>query len=411
MLKNLLTYFKEGFDYIGLEITESDGAEIFNILELKKNKNELMVSSKKEIKDSDKLFGSLSKNNLLFLCITTSKVLTKKVESTNTTSPEGIVNQAFPNLDLSNFYYEVVQQDTQPIVSIAKKEYIDDLLERFKKLNIKISAFSLGISPIENVIPYLEDGPVVVSNQQISIAGNLINDIVPLQRKIQQDYHINGLEISNTNLLSFSNILGHLNQNITSTNFEEESGRLKWEFKNHRIFNQVLKYSLAFFITLLLGNFLVYNFYHQEVSKLNAAMAATSSQKDELTLLDASVERKQERVETLSASSNSKATYYLDLFAQNIPNSILLNEIKYRPLVKPIRDKNPILLEEGILLVSGISKDTNEFSFWIEELEKYEWVNSVETLDYDYISKNTSNFLIEIGFHEMSHKNKLNLPK
>jgi len=129
-------------------------------------------------------------------------------------------------------------------------------------------------------------------------------------------------------------------------------------------------------------------------------MAATGSKKDELTALDASVKQKQERVETLSAFSNSKATYYLDLFAQRIPTSILLSEIKYQPLAKPVREKKPILLEEGNLMVAGISKDVNEFSFWIEELEKYEWIRSVETLDYDYVSKNTSNFLIEIGFHE-----------
>ena len=78
----------------------------------------------------------------------------------------------------------------------------------------------------------------------------------------------------------------------------------------------------------------------------------------------------------------------------------MLSEIKYQPLAKPVRENKPILLEDGVLLVSGISKDVNDFSFWIEELEKYEWVTSAETLDYDYAGKTTSTFLIEIGFHE-----------
>jgi Tfp pilus assembly protein PilN len=176
------------------------------------------------------------------------------------------------------------------------------------------------------------------------------------------------------------------------------SEKLKWDFKNSRIFSRVVKYALIFFIALLLCNFLVYNHYHGDVGSLNEVLAATSSQKDQLTLLEESVIRKKERVETLSASSNSKATYYLDLFAQKIPKSILLNEIKYQPLAKPVREEKPIILEEEVLLVSGISKNADAFSFWIEDLEKQDWVNSVETLDYNFVSRTTSDFLIEIKF-------------
>ncbi|TMM52145.1 hypothetical protein FEE95_20880 [Maribacter algarum] len=400
MVKKLRTYLKEGFTYSGLEISESEKGEAYYLLELKKSKGELLITNKKELESLDALPSSIQKKYPIFLCINTSDILMKKVDFNNNTNVEAIVYQAFPNIDLNNFYYEVIQKEKSPVVTLSRRESVDSILRQLQELKVKISTFSLGVSALTNVIPYLEEETMIVSNHEINIINKTIESLTLAKAENKRLYKINGLELSSSYLLSFSQILGNLNQSARSTNFIEVTENLKWEFRNFRIFNQVLKFSLVFFIVLLLGNFFAYNSYHEEVGHLNAAMEATSSKKDELTFLDASVKRKQERVETLSKSSNSKATYYLDLFAQRIPTSILLSDIKYQPLAKPVRENKPILLEEGTMLVSGISKDVNAFSFWVEELEKEEWINSVETLDYDYAGKSTSNFLIEIGFHE-----------
>lgn len=400
MVTKLRTYLKEGFTYSGLEISESEKGQAYFLLELKKSKGELLITNKKELASLEELPAFIQKKYPIFLCINTDDILTKKVEAPQATNAEAIVNQAFPNIDLNNFYYEIIQLSNNPIVTLSRKESVDSILKKLQDLKVKISTFSLGVSAIENVIPYLEETTLNVSNFEINLIDKNIASLVSVEEVNKQLYTINGLELSSSYLLSFSQILGNLNQHASNTNFAEVTENLKWEFKNFRIFNQVLKIALAFFIALLLGNFFVYNSYHEEVGNLKAAMEATSSKKDELTFLDASVKRKQERVETLSNSSNSKATFYLDLFAQRIPTSILLSEIKYQPLAKPVRESKPILLENGTILVSGISKDVNAFSFWVEDLEKQEWINSVETLDYDYAGKSTSNFLIEIGFNE-----------
>lgn len=400
MVTKLRTYLKEGFAYAGLEINGSEEERRYFLLELKKTKNKLHITNKKELTGLEELPELITKKNPLLLCINTPNILTKKIAIENSGSTEALVNQAFPNIDLNSIYYEVTQPWNHPIVTISKREPVDTFLKKLQDLKLHISGFSLGISAFENVVPFLEEGKIQVSNHELKISEKIITEIIPNSPEDNLAYTISGLELSSSYLLSFSQILGNLNQKTGVSNFKEVNEKLQWEFKNFRIFNQVMKYALIFFIGLLLANFLVYNHYHEEVGNLNETVTATSSQKDELMVLDESVQRKQERVETLSASANSKATYYLDLFAQHIPNSILLNEIKYQPLAKPVREKKPIMLEEGRLLVSGISKDVDAFSIWIEELEKYNWVNSVETLDYNYVGRTTSNFLIEIGFHE-----------
>lgn len=399
MIATLRTYFKEGFTYYGLEITGAEDARAYLLLELRKSKNELLIVNKAQFNDLAELPGWVKQKNPLFVCMNGPNILTKKMAGAPKGSAEALVNQAFPNIDLGNIYFEIIQQDSTPIVSLSKKEPIDRILKELNDRQLLVSGFSLGLSSLESILPFLEDGTIYASNYRLEVSQKRLQNTQTAEVRENRLYTINGLELSSTYLLPFSQLLGNLNPKNRMCNFGEVNDRLRQGFKNFRVFHQVLKYALFFFIALLLANFLTYNHYHQQVGQLNDLLAATSSQKDELTLLDESVRRKQERVETLSASSNSRATNYLDLFAQRIPTSILLSEIKYQPLAKPVREKKPIMLEEGVLLVSGISKDVDAFSFWIEELEKQEWVNSVETLDYNYVGKTTSNFLIEIGIH------------
>ena len=401
MIKKLKTYLLEGAIYTGLELHDSDQGEVYHLLEIKRTQGELLINRKGKASCMEELVLTINKQYPIFLCINTPNILLKSVENIGSEDrEEALVNLAFPNLDLENFYYEIVKKTDTALVSIARKGSIDTQLAKLADSKIKISNFSLGLSAFDTIVPYLDEETIQVSNHQITILDNSMIEILPSTSAIKQKYTINGLKMDSSLLLSFSAVLKHLNSAQNGTNFGDLSKKLEWNFKNDRIFDKVLKLSLAFFVVLLLGNFMVYNIYHEKVGELNTSVSATGAQKEELTLLDASVKRKEERVETLSASSNSMATFYLDLFAQGVPNSILLSEIKYQPLAKPVREKKPVILEEKTLLIAGISKDVNEFSHWIERLEKYVWVQSVETLDYDYISKETSNFLIQLEFQE-----------
>ncbi len=399
MLNVPYTYFTEGTIFYGLEITEIEGEEAFFLVEVRKRKGELLVTRTLKPRSMEEIGLSIPKDRPVSVCINTANVLSKSMGNASSDHPDSIVDQAFPNLDLGNFYYEVLQLRSSPIVTIAKKEVVDKIIGHIADLKLQVAHFSLGVSDLGNMLAYFKSGSIYTAAHRIHLDNGLISGTNPSETRESMIYDLNGLQLHNAFVLPFSAVLGHLNQRIPHTNYTEVLQKLKWEFKNRRIFGQVAKFSLTFLLTLLLANFLVYQFFHEKVEDLNVAMAATSSQKEELGLLDATVQRKQERAEALGTSSNSRATYYLDRLAQRIPSSVLLNGMTYQPLTKPVRDEKPIVPLDGQLQVSGIAKDTDDFSSWIEELEKYSWIYSVETLDFDYMTKNTSSFLIQIGFH------------
>jgi len=181
------------------------------------------------------------------------------------------------------------------------------------------------------------------------------------------------------------------------TNFNDTNHNLERTFKNNRIFNLVAKSSLILILSILLINFLIFSHYFSKVEALETTSSANTINKSKLQELKTRVEKKEELVNTLVSAANSKSSYYLDIIAQSIPSTILLDEIQYQPLTKPVRASKPIVLNSDIISIAGTTVNGSDFSLWIENLEKLKWVTSVKTYSYDYSTKNTSSFSININ--------------
>jgi Tfp pilus assembly protein PilN len=396
MLKDFVQHITQGSIFAGLEINKSRNGDSFHFIELKKTKSELLITNSLTLQNLEEIKGHLKKTTPLFLCINNESVLTKELTNTIKSGDTALVNDAFPNLDIKNFYWELIQKSAHTIVSISRKNSIDALISELKGYNLHPFQFSLGVTSLKNVIPFMDQGHINLYSQQLKIDETNLVEIKQLETSKEQFYSLNGLDISNYNLLVFGQILGYINSNERFNNYTDKNIFSTNYIKNERFFQILSKASLVFFGILLLTNFLFYYHYFDKVNLLTTNLMDNNSQKENVVLLENVVRKKQERSETISNVSNSKTTYFMDQLAQTIPETILLSNINYQPLLKSIRDNKPILLEKQVVLVSGISKDISEFSKWVEELERLRWIVSTETLDYDFVSDTTSDFLIEI---------------
>lgn len=400
MIKKLIQNITEGSTYSGVEINTTENGNDYYFLELKKTKSELIVSKSLVLNNLDKLKSLVKKTTPLFLCFNNEVVLTKELSNYSSSTDTALVNEAFPNLNTTDFYWELIQRQDHTIVSIARKESIDAIIRKLKELQINPFQIALGITSFTHITAYTKEEIINLVKYNVRIQENKLIDVSINENPTEQFYEINGLRISNYNLLGFSQILGYLNNNNRFTNLTDRNFNFENILKNERIFQITGKIALAFFGGLLLLNFLGYNHYFTTVNELNTTLMASNSQKDKLIGLENLVKKKQDRVEIISNSTNSKTTYYLDVLGESVPKSILLENISYQPLSKRIQKKKPILLESKVIIISGISRDINEFSEWVEELGNTSWITSVETLDFDYVNENTSDFLIEIKVND-----------
>lgn len=396
MLKNIVSYLQFGNNYCGLEHTSTEHGEVIYGTVLRKKKNELLLEKTFETESLKEAVPLLSKDQHAFLIVNTDQVLTKQIDTPQNDNQKTIY-KAFPNINLTDFYFEITNQKTFCLISICRKAYIDKLIEDYKKGHIHVINFSLGNHAISNILEYVSTPKISTSNNTFTLERGDIRSVEQTTSEIKQTYDINGLKVSDKKLLSLSGALQTVLSNTNpQTNFQTVTNDFKTQFFQQRFFTVFLKSGLVFILGLLLVNFLFFNHYFDKVKELQRVSQINQESKSDMVTLNEVVGKKQKMVADLLKSNASKSSMYIDVIVQSLPKSILLSDINYQPLLKRIKEGKPVLVDENIITVSGSSNNSDNYSFWISELESVDWIENVSIINYGSASSNTSDFSIKI---------------
>jgi len=396
MFEQLKTYLEFGNRFCGIEHTYTKGDDLLYVTLLKKNKKEVDLDGVFKANAIKEIAKVLAKKQHAFLTINNDNVLTKSIKDQQV---EGLklVYKAFPNIKMDDFYYEVIRQHSVHFVSICRKDYVEQLIAQYKAKDISIINISLGNSIAFSISDFIKTNIISSSNAKLTKVNN---DVVSIEKEEHIDmvvYDVNGLNINNTQLLSFSGALTCVLHNYKNeTNFEPQRQLLLTNYKQERFFNQFLKSSLFFLLSLLLINFFFFNHYFSAVNSLQQTSQINQTTKQTVLLLNKSVTKTQKLVDDMLKSSASKSSYYTNSIVQNLPNTILLSELNYQPLKKRIKAAQPIEIINNTLLISGASSNSTSFSKWITTLDTTNWISKTEILNYEDISKSTSKFKIKL---------------
>jgi len=371
MLDKFKSYLQFGNRFCGIEHTTKNGEELIVATLLKKHKNQIDFEDSFEASSIKEIINFLPKRQHITLAINNANVITKTIK---------------------------IEQSKNSFVSICRKEYIDNLIEEYTKANVPIINFSLGNMIVSSISKFAKnEEKLTSSNALIPIENKEILDIEKTEIESENKLDINGLTVTNIQLLSFSGALNTvLKEDNTSTNYDDQKQFLKNEYNNTRIFNQFLKFGGLFLLGLFLVNFLFFNHYFNNVNTLQQASQINLSAKEKVVTLNESVNKTKEMVDNMLKSNSSKSSFYTNAIIQSLPSSILLSEVNYQPLIKRIKADKIIELEHNIILVSGDSNSSESFSKWINDLEINNWIDSIEIIEYSDVSKSKSVFSIKI---------------
>lgn len=401
MLDSIKTYFTKGNTFYGLEIYQIDGVVQFRLLQATKKKGELVIMDTQSFDELETLPNLAKVSVPIYLIYNTDSVVTKN--TTSNFEDRAAVEQVFPGLNFENFFYQISKLKDLSYISVVKKQDVENYLAQLKKMKFNVGGFSLGPCSLNAILDYLKNDFIFTNTDKVILNG--VSDAnLSISRKKDSSvstYNINGLSVKNTEVMAFSGILSFLTSNkMAASNFGDVAQNLQSEFATSRTFGILLRSSLGFILLLLLSNFLLFNFYFDRVQLSKENLAFENENKKNLIAVRDRVTEKEKKVDAVLSLSNSRTSFYLDKLGVSVPKSILLTELHYQPITKPVRESKPIQLDENRILVMGTSISSEDFSSWITHLETIEWIGSVETLDYDYKNKNTSNFKIKISVTE-----------
>lgn len=400
MFEHLKTYllYNNRFCGVGHSLEANDNSIYATVL--KKSKTTLDIEQSLKVASVDELAEKLRKNQAIFLVINDHNVLTKQVQGPISNTDKMVYN-AFPNINLNHFYYEIISQNNTNFISICRKEHLDNLIKDYRAKGISIIDVSLGNLVVSGISRFVEQQTVFTSNAKISFEDRNVSNIENHQNEETYTYYINGLEVESNYVLSLSAALVLALQHIQPiTNFDTVKTDLKQNFRQSRYVAQFSKIGLALILGILLVNFFVFNHYYNEVSTLQQTSQVNQAAKQTLLKLDGEVNKSQKMVEDMLKSSISKSSFYVNTIVQSLPKSVLLSELDYQPLAKNIKKDKAVELKPNTIIISGESNDSEAFSKWLVELETMDWISSVEILNYEDATLKVSNFSLKINMND-----------
>ncbi len=396
MFEQLKSYFQFGNQFCGVEHINKNGSDTIVVTILKKSKKQIEVDESFEVGSVELLKNKLSKKQHIYLVLNNEKVLTKNIESSQVDHLK-LVNKAFPNIDINDFYYEILHDKNSHFVFICRKEHVDDLIAQYKEFDFLVTNVFFGVSVISSIADFIDTDYVHTSNCKLSFKDGSIISIEKEKSINPQAYNINGLKTTNSNLLSLSGALNSaLNTYHAITNFGIQKQLLLDDYYQKRFFSLFSKAGLVFLFGLLLINFFFFNHYFDKVNDLQQVSQVNQSAKTKFLKLSEEVNKTQKMVDDMMKSNTSKSAFYVNGIIQSLPNSIQLSGLNYQPLLKRIKKNQAITLEDKVIVVSGDSNDSELFSNWISVLENKNWIQKINILDYGASSKPTSSFSFKI---------------
>ncbi len=396
MLKQLQTYLEYGNHFCGIEHTSYHGESTLHITVLKKVKKQLTLADTFHVNTLEELSTKLQGKQHIFLVINNDQVLTKSIKS-NQTELSKFVFSAFPNINLDDFYCDVLTQAENQFISICRKTYVDELISEYKSLGFSVINIALGNTVVANVTNFIEDDVFYTSNTSFSKTDTRITAIQKTDNIEPVIYNINGLSIDNNTILSLSGALNTLLPNFQPlTNYADLSQSLKSTYIQSRTFRLALKIGLVTILAMLLVNFAVFNHYFNRVNMLQQTSQVNQTTKQNLLKLNVQVSKSQKMVDDMLKSSASKSAFYTNTIIQSLPESVLLSEFNYQPLLKRIKEEQHVVINTNTILISGTSNNSEIFSIWLTDLENISWVQQVDILNYEDRSKSLSNFSIKL---------------
>lgn len=370
MVGQLLTY---GKTFTAVEYAEANQYIVLQLLQRKKQ----LERSYSEIYDSqNKVIDAIKTQKHIFLVVNNEYVLTKRVDVINE-DERRIVKTAFPNISISDFYYQVISlSGSISFVAIARKETIDGYIKAYLKAGICIVDFSLGNLVIEKLKQFHQYEKLHTTNAEISFENKSISSIE--KSTSNETYTINDLEISHNEVLSLAGIISYYTKDAVSTVHQE----LRERYLQKRFFDVGLKTGLGFLLFVLLVNFFIFSHYRDEVGTLQGELQMSENFKNQINTLKTKVNQKKQVVQSMYSASNGSLSAYFDELGAMLPETSLLTQISHQPKEGIQKKDKPLFFRWNTIVIKGISKNDTDFSNWIADLEQLDWIKEVSILEY-----------------------------
>ncbi len=389
-----LNSFVSGNQFIGIELFSANAEDSISIVEVRKRKNELVIKKKEKKSVFQNVIQKSNRNIPVILTLNNNQVIQKEIEYLDVSDLK-LLYKAFPNIKIDEFFYEIWRLETKSVVAICRKNYIQKLI--YKDFNsICISSISLGICSICNITAFIDCKTIKTNNLTINIEHKTL--LTPNENDDVITYDVNGIKLQSTYLLAFCGILHKINPNLkVSGNINDINNLLYDTYYQNSFFRKGLKVMVITLLTLLLLNFFIFNYYYKKTIQSSLSVMTSKEKIDKVRQVSQRLIAKENKIKAVSNLAGLQSSFLISDLINQMPSSILLNELIYHPIAKKIKEDQLIIINGDVILISGKTLNTKELTRWFEVIENKDWVKSTSIIHFGKNENNESVFTLKIN--------------
>lgn len=384
----------------GIEIVNHD--ETIVLVEAYKKNNQIHQLKSFEIGCLNSMDTTKLTNKAVSMVINNNQIISKEaLMSSKDFDETSIINQAFPQLNINDFYYNILTQKSQAFISICRKDYLNNMVAQFDGAKIGIKSIFLGNLPISFILTNQESELLFTSNARIECKNSQILKMTWSTETNIIEQKISGLSISNKQLLPFSAVVATLKPHTGfSQNLQSLYSQSYKQFQQEHLTKSILKFGLSVIFVVLLVNFLVFNSYFNKYNQLAEKKIIYNNTINQIESLQKKITQSEKLVSKLAIVNQPKNAFYLNRIIEITPNDLLLHSLIYQPISKKIKDEKEIELTTNVINLQGITKNHVSFLNWVDKIDAFSWVEKCEVKNYQFKENQSSEFTLQINIIE-----------
>jgi Tfp pilus assembly protein PilN len=393
---------------VGLHCLIDNGNKpLFSYILLLKKKGRIEIEHKADIQcEFEKLSENIPAKFPVYLSIEGKGILNRRVEHD---ASKPVMQQAIPNANETDFIYEEFDgPDKTSYISLARRDYLDDILEKLSKQ--KFSVIGLTISPfsaigIFEIFPQLPV-PFKVGCYELDFdaTAKTITDFRKLDLKDDNRlYSLGDNEISSSQVLPFYHALNYYTNGSIGSDYSVISNQKK-EYISKRLFGFAGWFILIFLFISLLVNALVFTSLSDEKQRLGNQVSGNTELLISLKHVKEELSWKEKFLGRAGTDHKKWFSYFADQIGASVPEEITLEKLDLRPVNSKIINLKEIELQTSSVRIEGITKNSQSVNNWALILKKMQGISNVIVESYSQIDNtSTGVFIIKITLTNSSN--------
>lgn len=92
--------------------------------------------------------------------------------------------------------------------------------------------------------------------------------------------------------------------------------------------------------------------------------------------------RKEQLILSSGINASEFISFYIDRIGESVPGSISLKEVQVFPLKEKLKEKKKVEIQQEVIEIIGYTPGSEVLDNWMEKVNRFEWVKSVELINY-----------------------------